>query len=149
MARWRAEAVIVVGSGTCAWAARLLTARDRVAWQGAERWPTPERAATAALATLRQAARAHRVQITTIHVTAGDWWPRTLPRVSALPETTALAQTLVPPPPVRLEAVAPDRAIAHGHADYVVDLRRHTCTCPAFRYRRGPCKHLRAALATG
>jgi ribonuclease HI len=46
----------------------------------------------------------------------------------------------------RLEAVGPGRVIAHGSADYTLDLHRRTCTCPAFQYRGGLCKHLRAAL---
>jgi ribonuclease HI len=46
----------------------------------------------------------------------------------------------------RLEGAGPQRFIAHGTTDYTVDLRRRTCTCPAFQYRGGLCKHLRAAL---
>lgn len=149
MARWRAEVVVVTGARGAAWAARLLTQQDQVAWHAAERWADPARAATAALVAVRQAARAHRVQLLAIQGTPGPWWPPDVVRVPDLAATARLAHGLVAPPPVRLAACAPDRVIAHGHADYVVDLRRRTCTCPAFRYRRGPCKHLQAALAIG
>ncbi|MGC8487332.1 MAG: SWIM zinc finger family protein [Clostridia bacterium] len=39
------------------------------------------------------------------------------------------------------------RRVAHGTHDYVLDLGRGTCSCPAFRYGRRPCKHFRAALS--
>jgi len=48
---------------------------------------------------------------------------------------------------VALEPPGSGRYLAHGRADYLVDVARGTCTCPAFRHRSGPCKHLRAAAA--
>lgn len=60
-----------------------------------------------------------------------------------------LAQALVPVPapfdPDRLEAGPDGLLIAHGGADYRVDLEAGVCTCPSFTYRRQPCKHLIAA----
>ena len=49
--------------------------------------------------------------------------------------------------PARIAGSGP-RVIAHGTRDYVLDLVRGTCSCPAFRYGRRPCKHLIAAQAT-
>lgn len=46
-----------------------------------------------------------------------------------------------------LESLGTDRFVAHGTHDYVVDVSTRTCTCPAFQFRRGLCKHLRAAGA--
>lgn len=36
--------------------------------------------------------------------------------------------------------------VAHGNQDYTVDVTARTCTCPAFRFRRGLCKHLRPGV---
>jgi len=71
------------------------------------------------------------------------WVPRAAnARADTLSRQALAAAT---PPPVALDALPDGRFIAHGRADYLVDPARGTCTCPAFRYRRGPCKHLRAA----
>lgn len=64
----------------------------------------------------------------------------------------ALSQVDLAVPPITFDAAALDplgsgRFVAHGTHDYVVDLTRRTCTCPAFQFRRGLCKHLRAAGA--
>ena len=67
------------------------------------------------------------------------------------PAVVAL-QALSPRPapifdPARIAGSGP-RVIAHGTRDYVLDLLRGTCSCPAFRYGRRPCKHLIAARVT-
>ena len=91
-------------------------------------------------------------------------WPRSLQRrlcgrpVSVVvgvlsPEDPAVeaARALAPRPdpcfdPARIAGSGP-RRVAHGTRDYALDLVRGTCSCPAFRYGRRPCKHLRAARA--
>ena len=45
-----------------------------------------------------------------------------------------------------LERVSSTIFIAHGTADYAVDVKHRSCSCPGFR-NRGDCKHLRAALS--
>ncbi|MBE0069813.1 ribonuclease HI family protein [Thermoanaerobacterium thermosaccharolyticum] len=44
-----------------------------------------------------------------------------------------------------LEKITNDIYIAHGTEDYAVDLLHNVCTCPAFKYYEGDCKHLVAA----
>lgn len=62
------------------------------------------------------------------------------------------ARVLAPRPdprfdPARIAGSGP-RRVAHGTRDYALDLVHGTCSCPAFRYGRRPCKHLIAARAT-
>ena len=64
----------------------------------------------------------------------------------------ALSQVDLAVPPITfdaaaLEVIGDGRFVAHGTQDYVVDVPTRTCTCPAFQFRRGLCKHLRAAGA--
>ena len=49
-------------------------------------------------------------------------------------------------PPEKLARVSPTVFIAHGTADYAVDVKHRSCSCPGFRHR-GDCKHLQAALS--
>jgi ribonuclease HI len=44
-----------------------------------------------------------------------------------------------------LEQITDNIYIAHGTEDYAVDLLHNVCTCPAFKYYEGDCKHLIAA----
>lgn len=72
-----------------------------------------------------------------------------VPRAANTRADTLSRTPRLPPPafdPARLTPAGPGRYIAHGTHDYLVDVRARTCTCPAFRYRPGPCKHLQAAL---
>jgi len=46
----------------------------------------------------------------------------------------------------KLERLSPTIFIAHGTADYAVDVKHRSCSCPGFR-NRGDCKHLQAALS--
>lgn len=76
-----------------------------------------------------------------------DWWPR-----EQNGQADALSRAALPAAarvfdPARLERKG-DRLVAHGTRDYVVDVRRGICSCPAFAYGRRPCKHLAAARAT-
>ena len=82
--------------------------------------------------TRRLAKEAHRVARTiTVEIA---WWPRA---------ENGRADLLAH----RLEPSKGHQPIAHGTHDYFVDTQRGTCTCPAFRFRQGPCKHLLAARA--
>ncbi len=56
------------------------------------------------------------------------------------------AQGMASFPPENLERVCDTIFIAHGSADYAVDVRHRSCSCPSFR-NRGDCKHLQAALS--
>lgn len=47
--------------------------------------------------------------------------------------------------PEKLEKVSKHIYIAHGTEDYAVDVLHGACTCPAYKYHGGDCKHLRAA----
>lgn len=75
-----------------------------------------------------------------------EWWPRERnDRADAL-SVAALPAAQRVFDPARLEARG-ERLVAHGTRDYVVDLHRGTCSCPAFTFGRRPCKHLVAARA--
>ena len=72
-----------------------------------------------------------------------------LGRLSEDDPAVAAVRALPPRPatafdPARIAGSGPQR-VAHGTHDYGLDLRRGTCSCPAFRYGTRPSKHLRAA----
>jgi ribonuclease HI len=72
-----------------------------------------------------------------------------VPRAANGAADTLAHQALAAPrfPADRLTPAGPGRFVAHGRADYTVDVRRGVCTCPAFRYGPRPCKHLATARA--
>lgn len=75
------------------------------------------------------------------------WVPREQnERADAL---SAAALNVVVPlrfPPSGLRPIGPALYAAEGTGEYVVDTRRQTCSCPAFQYQKGACKHLIAAF---
>ncbi|MCY0884254.1 MAG: reverse transcriptase-like protein [Firmicutes bacterium] len=76
-----------------------------------------------------------------------NWVPRDRnARADALSKAALRAASPTRFPPDRLERLDRHRWVAHGTADYRVDTRARTCTCPAFTRGRRPCKHLAAAL---
>lgn len=76
------------------------------------------------------------------------WVPRAAnARADALSKAALARAVPLAFDPARLSpGPAPHLVLAHGTDTYVVDLRARTCTCPAFRTRHRPCKHLTAAL---
>lgn len=74
------------------------------------------------------------------------WVPRKQNKRADQLSESAL-QVIVPVrfPASRLKAVGTSRYIAHGTKDYEVNTTKQTCTCPAFQFNHGPCKHLLTA----
>jgi len=79
-----------------------------------------------------------------------EWVPREQNTLADALSNRALdGETAAKPAPFpeeRLEAVSEGIFIAHGTADYAVDVRHLSCSCPSFR-ARGRCKHLDAAVS--
>lgn len=148
------------------------TAADSVTWGVVLSTPPRDRAwatagtgaaATSAAADLwaRLLSAAHAFGVTTVRI-VGDvrlvhLWTRPA-RLAGLRGLTvvltlghdagadALRRTVAPLrfDPARLERRGA-QWVAHGADDYLVDPVRGTCTCPAWRFGRRPCKHLAAA----
>ena len=146
---WTAELAIVAGPRMAAWGGRVLNDRGLVVWAGAERWATPAPARAAGLQTLHAIGRSHRVRLAVVHTTPWPLGPSPVPVVpGAVPEAERLARSLMPLAVVAWERLTPTTAVAHGRTDYVVDVARQTCTCPAWRFGRRPCKHLAAVAGS-
>ena len=95
--------------------------------------------------TRRLAKEAHRVARTiTVEIA---WWPRAENGRADLLSREGLRSAAPSFDAHRLEPSKGHQVIAHGTHDYVIDTQIGTCTCPAFRFRQGPCKHLLAARA--
>lgn len=137
----RATLTLHTPLGDGAWTTTVTVPRRRLV-------PTLAHLATAAAA----AFGADLVEITALSAALRPWLPLawTLRVDPTLPTPAAPVEPASPPVPLfdadRLEPRDATHLVAHGTHDYLVDLVRRTCTCPAFRFGRRPCKHLRAAL---
>lgn len=144
---WTGELAVVTDAGIAAWGGRILNEHDLSVWQGAERWSTSDRASAAGLQTLQDVARAHRIRLAAIRTPSPPHRDSdSLLVPGAVPEAERLARAVLPLAVVQWERLTPTTAVAHGHAEYQLDLAHQTCTCPAWRFGRRPCKHLVAAL---
>jgi len=153
---WAGEVGVACRGVSVAWAARLVTPKGQVVWSSADRLPVgrnADDALAAGVEAIRSAARRHRKHPEAIvtNLRGAD-----LPgvEVGSVPVVLEQAQSMLPPfsefTVDRLSRVGEHRLTAAGMSgNYDIDLVAETCTCPAFRYRRMLCKHLRTALGLG